>query len=373
MTILLAPDKFRGSLTAIEVCAAMNEGIRLVSQDIEIIAVPMADGGEGTAEILTYNAGGQMKTCEVLDPLGRKIQSSFGLSANKQTAYIEMASASGLKLLQINEYNPFKTSTSGTGQLIQKALEAGVKKIILGIGGSATNDAGIGMAAAMGWQFLDRDNIILEPCGENLIKIEHIIEPRNKIQAAVEVACDVSNPLFGLNGAAYVYAPQKGATPEMVLDLDNGLKHFATIVKRDFNLELNIAGAGAAGGLGTGALFFLNATLKSGIEIIMEQTNFKDKLEKADLVLTGEGKIDEQTLHGKLISGIGLTAKHSKKPVAALCGSLCVSPQELSKIGITYAASVINKPMELEEAMTTAYDAVKESTFSLVSLFVNRF
>ena len=159
----------------------------------------------------------------------------------------------------------------------------------------------------------------------------------------------------------------------MFLYLDNGLQHFATIVKRDFGIELNIAGAGAAGGLGTGALFFLNATLKSGIEIIMEQTNFKDKLEKADLVLTGEGKIDEQTLHGKLISGIGLTAKHSKKPVAALCGSLCVSPQELSKIGITYAASVINKPMELEEAMATAYNAVKESTFSLVSLFVNRF
>lgn len=369
MTILLAPDKFRGSLTAIEVCEAMREGIRMVNPDIEIIAVPMADGGEGTAEILTYNAGGKMLSCEVFDPLNRPIDAAFGISANQKTAYIEMATASGLRLLQKHEQNPLKTTTYGTGQLIQKVIEMGVEHIILGIGGSATNDAGIGMAAVLGWVFLDKNGNELAPCGENLIQIEKIIRPQNEAKIKVEVACDVTNLLHGPTGAAYVYAPQKGATPEMVLELDNGLRHFAAVVHRDFGLDLNVAGAGAAGGLGAGALFFLNATLKSGIEIVMEETHFEEKLAKADLVITGEGKIDEQTLQGKLISGIGLAAQRRAKPAAALCGTISVPPSELTMIGIVYVASVINKPMTLDEALTTAFQAVKEKTFSLVNLF----
>lgn len=367
--IVLAPDKFRGSLTATEVCAAMSEGIRQVIPNAEIIALPMADGGEGTAEILTLITGGQMLSKEVADPLGRPIQASYGLSG--QTAYIEMATASGLKLLSQNERNPLKTSTYGTGQLIQDAIEKGVKRLVLGIGGSATTDAGIGMAAALGWKFLDANNQELEPNGENLTRIEQIIPPSQPIaDLHIEVACDVNAPLFGPEGAAYLYAPQKGATPLMVKQLDEGLQHLSAVVQRDFGKNLaQTAGAGAAGGLGFGALFFLNATLKEGIKIVMEQTEFHKHLLGANLVLTGEGKIDEQTLQGKLIAGIAQAARAQSIPSVALCGTLLVSPQDIQRIGLSYAVSILPRPMTLNEAIAYAYTGVKDSTLSLMQLF----
>lgn len=367
--IVLAPDKFRGSLTATEVCAAMSEGIRQVIPNAEIIALPMADGGEGTAEILTLITGGQMLSKEVADPLGRPIQASYGLSG--QTAYIEMATASGLKLLSQNERNPLKTSTYGTGQLIQDAIEKGVKRLVLGIGGSATTDAGIGMAAALGWKFLDANNQELPPNGENLIRIEQIIPPSQPIaDLHIEVACDVNAPLYGPEGAAYLYAPQKGATPLMVKQLDEGLQHLSAVVQRDFGKNLaQTAGAGAAGGLGFGALFFLNATLKEGIKIVMEQTEFHKHLLGANLVLTGEGKIDEQTLQGKLIAGIAQAARAQNIPSVALCGTLLVSPQDIQRIGLSYAVSILPRPMTLNEAIAYAYTGVKDSTVSLMQFF----
>ncbi len=372
MQILLAPDKFRGSLTAIEVCEAMKEGALLANPSAKVMMLPMADGGEGTTEILTYNAGGHLEEIEVLDPLGRLIKASFGLSKNKNIAFVEMAAASGLHLLKPNEYNPLITNTFGTGQLILSALSWGAEKIVLGIGGSATNDAGTGMAAALGWKFLDKNQKELYPCGENLAKIEKIMLPQRPLAPFhCLVACDVTNPLSGPNGAAYVYAPQKGATEQMVESLDAGLAHFAQIVHRDFGIQLNTIGAGAAGGLGAGTLFFLNATLKSGIEIVMEQTKFYDYAAQSDLILTGEGKIDIQSLQGKLIGGIGAAAKKLKKPVVAICGTLLIEPQKLQEIGILYTTSIINRPMNLEEALANAYQGVLETTFSLVSFYEN--
>lgn len=368
MKFLLAPDKFRGSLTAYEVCQAMSEGIREIIPEAEIAVLPMADGGEGTAEILTLNAGGKMHTAFVSDPLGRTIEAEYGLSADGKTAFVEMATASGLRLLQADERNPLKTTTFGTGQLIQDALQKGADHIILGIGGSATTDGGVGMAAALGWQFLDQQGYALPPTGESLINISQILPPRQRIGLTVEVACDVTAPLFGAEGAAHVYAPQKGANAEMVAQLEAGLQHLAKVVERDFGVDIaQLPGTGAAGGLGFGALFFLKATLKEGVKIVMEQTRFETQLTDADLVLTGEGKIDGQTLQGKLIAGIAGAAQKQNIPVAALCGALMVSPSDLQSLGITYATSVLPHPMTLSEAIPYAYEGVRNSTRYLVN------
>jgi len=371
MKILLAPDKFRGSLTAPEVCVAMREGILKAVPNAEISAIPMADGGEGTATILTFNAGGQMLTVAVSDPLGRKINAEFGLSADGQTAYLEMATASGLRLLQSEERNPLLTTTFGTGELIQEAVNKGAKQLILGIGGSATTDGGIGMAAALGWHFLDKNDQNLNPIGENLICIQKIIPPITFPSIDIQVACDVTAPLYGLYGAAYVYAPQKGADAEMVVKLDEGLRHLATIIQRDFGVDLaQVEGTGAAGGLGFGLLFFLKATLKEGVKIVMEQTGFEEKLRGVDLIFTGEGKIDEQTLQGKLIAGIAQAAHQKQIPVVALCGTLLISAEEVQSIGLNYAASILNRPMTLDEAIAYAHQGVSESAYLLAKLFL---
>ena len=373
MKFLLAPDKFRGSLTASEVCLAMTEGIREIFPEADIVALPMADGGEGTAEILTFNAGGEMHTALVSDPLGRSITAAYGLSFDGKTAFIEMATASGLRLLDADERNPLKTTTLGTGQLIREALQKGANRLILGIGGSATTDGGIGMAAALGWQFLDAKGAVLTPNGESLEKINQILPPHEASipdvsSMIIEVACDVTAPLFGPEGAAYVYAPQKGADAAMVAQLDEGLRHLAKIISRDFGVDIaQVPGTGAAGGLGFGALFFLKATLKEGVRIVMEQTHFETHLADTNLVLTGEGKIDEQTLQGKLIAGIAGAAQQRNIPVAALCGALLVAPTDLNQLGITYATSILPKPMSLEEAILFAKEGVRNSTRYLVN------
>lgn len=370
MKILLAPDKFRGSLTAAEVCEAMSEGIRKAIPHAEILAIPMADGGEGTAEILTHNVGGQMHSVSVSDPLGRKIMAELGLSADGKTAYLEMAAASGLRLLQPHERNPLQTSTFGTGELIQEALNKGAQQLILGIGGSATTDGGVGMAAALGWRFEDKSGQNLVPNGGNLRQIQKIIPPADFPYIDIQVACDVTAPLYGPTGAAYVYAPQKGADAEMVAQLDEGLKHIATLIQRDFGVDLaQVAGTGAAGGLGFGLLFFLNATLKEGVKIVMEQTHFEKKLLGVDFVVTGEGKMDAQTLQGKLIAGIANAAQHNGIPVVALCGTLLISPEEVQRIGLSYATSIINRPMTLDEAIAYAHQGVSDSAYQLVKLF----
>jgi len=373
MNILVAPDKFRGSLEAVEVCRAIEEGILLAFPSADITSVPLADGGEGTAEILTRQAFGTKLKAEVRDPLGRLIEASYGISKNKKTAFIEMAAASGLSLLTIEEHNPLLANTYGTGELIKHALDQGVQEIILGIGGSATTDGGTGMAAALGYRFYNEKNLLIEPNGASLIEIQSIdstyADPRlNAVQ--ITVACDVTNPLTGLNGAAYIYGPQKGASPEMVKMLDNGLRKLAEIATETFgeNVSQN-PGAGAAGGLGAGCLWFLNAVLKDGTSIVMEQTRLGQLIENADLVITGEGKVDEQTLNGKVVKGLADYCQKSGVPLAVVCGTLQITPEQVRAAGMTYAVSVLNRPMDLNVAQKEAFDLVKDATFHLVRLF----
>lgn len=373
MNILVAPDKFRGSLEAAEVCDAVTDGVKKAYPNAKVTAIPLADGGEGTSRILTQQANGLEVTVTVLDPLNRPIKATYGLSEDHQVAFIEMAAASGLGLLKTEERNPLRTSTFGTGQLIADALDRGVKKIILGIGGSATTDGGIGMAEALGYAFKDADGHTLLPNGESLGKIASIDTHNADSRLAlvhVVVACDVTNPLFGKDGAAFVYGPQKGADPEMVVQLDHGLENLAHVATRAFGRDVSLVpGAGAAGGLGAGCMWFLNAALKDGISIVMEQCNISSLVENADLVITGEGKVDEQTLAGKVVKGLAGLCKSHRVPLAVVCGTLQITPEQARGAGMTYAVSVLNRPMDLNAAQSEAFQLVSDATFQLVRLF----
>ncbi|MCF2502946.1 glycerate kinase [Dyadobacter sp. CY107] len=373
MNILIAPDKFRGSLEALDVCQAVREGILLAFPEANVTTIPLADGGEGTAKILTRQAQGNSIAAKVNDPLGRIITASYGLSADGQTAFIEMAAASGLALLSTEERNPLLTSTYGTGQLIKDALDKGVKDIILGIGGSATTDGGIGMAMALGYRFYNESKELLPPKGETLNKISRIDSEESDGRLAavsITVACDVTNPLFGPNGAAYIYGPQKGADPAMVEVLDEGLQNLSAIASAAFGRDIsNQPGAGAAGGLGAGCLWFLNAVLKDGVSIVIEQTRIAERIQNADLVITGEGKVDEQTLSGKVVKGLADFCNINNVPLAVVCGTLQITPQQVRNAGITYAVSVLNRPMDLDQAQAEAFGLVKDATFHLVRLF----
>jgi glycerate kinase len=373
MRILVAPDKFRGSLEAEDVCSAIEAGIKLAYPQAHVTSIPLADGGEGTMSILTNLSGGAIVNVIVDDPLGRPVDAQYGLSQDGNIAFIEMAAASGLKLLSKDEHNPLKTSTYGTGQLLLNAIEKGVKKIILGIGGSATTDGGIGMAAALGYRFLDEEGNLLQPTGGNLAHISRIdssevYEGLGSLN--VTVACDVTNPLYGLNGAAYIYGPQKGADLQMVEVLDAGLRNLNNIASETLGENIsNLPGAGAAGGLGAGCMWFLKATLQNGVGIVMEQAGIENLVRNSDLVITGEGKVDQQTLSGKVVLGLADICKQYQVPLAVVCGTLLISPEETRSAGITYAVSVLNKPMDLDEAQHNAFTLVKEATFNLARLF----
>ncbi|MFN3315596.1 MAG: glycerate kinase, partial [Raineya sp.] len=299
--IIVATDKFKGSLSAIEACQAIGEGIRNVLPQAKIVQIPLADGGEGTLEILAQTLKAQKQEISVSNPLFKPTKAFWALAG--KTAFMEMAQASGLALLPKNLQNPMLTTTYGVGEMIRNALGKGVKKIVLGIGGSATNDAGIGMAAALGVKFLDKNGKEIVPIGKNLIEIAEI-DPSESVfehkKVKFLVACDVKNPLYGENGAACVYAKQKGANYEQIRLLDEGLCHFAEIVKQKLGKDFaHTQGAGAAGGLGFGLMTFCNAQLVSGIDLVLETLNFEKHLPQTQLIFTGEGKIDAQTLQGK--------------------------------------------------------------------------
>jgi len=351
MNILIAADSFKDALDATGVCQAIERGILTAMPDASIRCFPLADGGEGAAQILTFHSGGRQIQCQVKDPLFRTVPATYGLSGNGKTAFIEMAQASGLQLLKPEERNPLDTTTFGTGELIADALRRGVHRIVLGIGGSATNDGGMGMATALGWRFLDATGHPLAPVGRNLGRV-HRIAGKAEIKARIEVICDVDNPLYGPIGAAQVYAPQKGANAAAVAELDAGLTHFAELLKvYSGKAVAHLPGAGAAGGLGAGAMVFLNAQMRPGIEAVMEYTGFESALTGIDLVVTGEGKIDRQTLHGKLISGVCRRAKAHGIPVIAFCGALVASASEIREIGLLAAFPISNKPQSLPEAL----------------------
>ena len=363
MKILIATDKFKDSLTAKEVCEGLKKGILRTFPTVEIEILPLADGGEGTLETLQSVWGGQFANCEVHDPLSRKIKANYLWIEEKQTAIIEMARASGIELLKQNERNCLITSTFGTGELIKDALEKGAKEIILTVGGSATNDAGIGMASALGYEFVDENSNKIEPIGRNLSIIFKII-PKNihpKLsQTKFTVATDVSNPFYGRDGAAYVFSPQKGADKQAVEHLDVGLKNISQLIKKDFNIDLQtISGSGAGGGIGGGAVAFLNAEIKSAAQWILEINQVENKMKGADVLITGEGKIDSQTWQGKLISQLVLQAKTTQTPVILVCGTLHDVESIITQNTILYASSILNEPMKLENALENASQLIE--------------
>ena len=358
MKIVIAPDSYKESLSALEVAQAVEAGFRQVFPDAEYVLVPVADGGEGTVDAMVAATGGRKEIVTVTGPLGEPVEAFYGLTGDGGTAVIEMAAASGLMLVPAAARNPLRTSSRGTGELIRAALDAGARRFILGIGGSATNDGGAGMVQALGARLLDLEGRELDGSGGDLARLERIdvsaLDPR-LAECRIEVACDVDNPLTGARGASAVFGPQKGATPEMVQALDANLARLARIVGRDLGVAVDtVPGAGAAGGMGAAMLAFFGATLKPGIEIVTAAVDLDDHVRDADLVITGEGRIDFQTVHGKTPIGVARVAKRHGKPVIGIAGSLGAEVGVVHAHGIDAVFSVLGKPCTLDEALRDA-------------------
>jgi len=372
MKFILAPDKYKGSLSGQEFCDAVESGIRKVFPNADIVKRPLADGGDGTIEVVGHYLNASSVAVNVKDPMFRDITTHYLLSDNKQTAFIEMSEASGYKLLKKEEMNCMDTTTLGTGEMIVDAMDKGAKKIVLGIGGSATNDGGMGMATALGYSFLGEDGNVLEPIGKNLPHVGKIdcsaVHPKLK-QTKIQVACDVNNPFYGEQGAAKIYGAQKGASKEEIAYLDEGLKSFAEVLKSVFDVDVQeIPGAGAAGGVGGGAVVFLNAELTSGVDLVMQMAKFDEVLAGADWVITGEGQLDGQTFSGKTINGVIQAAKKNKVPIAAFCGSIDVSIEEMQQMGLDYAVSILNQIGSLDDAKAKSYHNLELTSYNFAHL-----
>ena len=349
MKIAIVPNAFKRSLTAAQAADCMERGLRKALPGCAFVKVPVADGGDGTVQTIVEATGGRAVSCSVSDPLGRSIRSVFGLTGDGGTAVIEMALASGLALLNPDERNPMLTSTRGTGELIRAALDLHVKTILIGIGGSATNDGGMGMARALGVRFLDERGHALDDHGGALNRLSRIdvsgLDERLK-QVAVDVACDVDNPLCGPRGAAPVYGPQKGATPAQVEQLDRGLERLAAVIQRDLGVDVSsLPGAGAAGGLGAGLVAFLGGRMRPGAELVARVLGLADKLAGCDLVITGEGRLDGQTAFGKAPAGVAKIARELGIPVIAICGSLGPNADNVRSVGIEAFFSALEEPV----------------------------
>ena len=363
-TVVLAPDKFKGSLTGTQFCEIVG-GI-LQKNSVNVINLPIADGGDGTIDVINHYLSGELVSAKVNDPLFRPVDAKYFYSKETQKAFIEMAEASGMKLLRKEEQNCMYTTTFGTGELILDTIKKGAKHIILGIGGSATNDCGIGMATALGYQFFDKNGNTVQPKGSELIKIRKIdiskVDSRLK-DMKIEVACDVSNPLYGRNGAAYTYARQKGASDKEIEVLDQGLEHFAKIIEQTFNINpQKIKGSGAAGGMGIASVIFLKAPLIPGIDLIKQLASFDSKIKNADWIITGEGQLDEQTLSGKALTGVIDSAKKYQIPVGVFCGHSTLNEKESNDFGIDYVSTVMEHAKNLDDAMIHVETYLKEMT-----------
>jgi glycerate kinase len=355
MKILIAPDSFKDSLSSVEVANAIERGLKTAFKGFLIKKVPVADGGEGTVDSIINATGGKFVENKVHDPLMRLIKAKWGISGNSGTAIIEMAAASGIELLKMNERNPWVTTTYGTGELIKHALDNNCRKFIIGIGGSATNDGGVGMAMALGTRFLDKNGEIIGYGGGALSEINSIdlsgLDSRAG-ESEFIIACDVNNPLYGPTGASHVYAKQKGAAEEMRYNLDDNLLHYANVIKKSIGKDVSgIPGSGAAGGLGAGFLAFLNSHLESGFGIVKNEVGLEEHCKWADVVITGEGKIDEQTKFGKTPKGVADVAKMFNKKVIAIGGTLGKNYTELYNCGFDAIFSIMDKPMTLDAAL----------------------
>lgn len=372
MKIVIAPDSFKESLTALHVCEAVEKGIRTHFPDAEISKVPMADGGEGTVQSLVDATGGQIIQAKVTGPLDKEVEAFYGILGDGKTAVIEMAAASGLHHVPVDRRNPLITTTRGTGELILKALDHKVKHIIIGIGGSATNDGGAGMAKALGAKLLDANGAEIKEGGGSLDQLASIdltnLDPR-LAEVKVEVACDVDNPLTGETGASAVFGPQKGATPDMVKRLDRNLAHYAAVIEKEMNIHIqSVPGAGAAGGLGGGLLAFLSAELKPGVDIVIEATQLESYIKDADLVITGEGRIDGQTIYGKTPIGVAKTAKKHSVPVIAIAGSIGTGSEAVYEHGISALFSVVPGAVDLSEALEKAGENIERTAKNVASV-----
>lgn len=371
--VVIAPDSFKESLSALEVAEAIERGFRQVYPQAQYVKLPMADGGEGTVDSMVAATGGEIVWVEVTGPLGQPVQAFYGLLGDGETAVIEMAAASGLHLAPKALRDPRITTSYGTGELILAALERGVKAIILGIGGSATNDGGAGMMQALGARLLDDKQNPLLPGGTALAQLAQIdlseVDPRLQ-QVSVTAACDVDNPLCGPHGASAVFGPQKGATPEMVTQLDSALSHFGSLLQQATGREvINTPGAGAAGGMGAALLGMLNARLRPGIEIVIETLRLEEALCDADLVITGEGRLDSQSIHGKTPIGVARVAKRHGLPVIGIAGSLSKDYQVVHQHGIDAAFSVLDRIVTLDEALTEAADNLEVTARNVAAVW----
>jgi glycerate kinase len=358
MKIVIAPDSYKESLSAMDVAIAIEQGFKQILPNAQYIKLPMADGGEGTVQSLVDATGGEIIAHTVTGPLGEPVTGFYGLMGDGKTAIIEMAAASGLHLVSPEKRNPLITTTFGTGELIEAVLDKGVEHIIVGIGGSATNDGGLGMAQALGIRLLDDTGEPLGFGGGELSKLHTIdmrdLDPR-LAQVRLEVACDVDNPLCGPQGASHVFGPQKGATPEMVEQLDRNLAHYANVIKGQLGQDvLNRPGAGAAGGLGAALMGLLNADLRPGIEIVMDAVNLEEIVADTDLVITGEGRIDSQTIHGKTPVGVARVANKHFVPVIGIAGCLSQDCGVVHEHGIDAVFAVVNRSMDLPTAFAEA-------------------
>ena len=364
MKIVVAPQEFKGSISALNVSKAAKKGILKVFPKADIVICPVADGGDGTLETLVEISGGSKKQCSVYDPLGKKINTEWGGMGDNKTAVIEMARMCGLALLELNERDPLKATTFGLGQTINNALDQGFRKFIIGIGGSATNDGGVGMAQALGVEVLDKHGSQIPWGGAALAEASSIdvseIDKRVS-ESEFMVACDVTNPLTGPEGASAVYGPQKGATPEMVAKLDEALSNLANVIKKDLNKEVSQhAGAGAAGGLGAGIMAFLGGELRAGVDIVLDTVQIDEKLKGADIVITGEGAMDFQTVYNKAPIGVAKRASQLGIPTIGICGMLGKDYQVVHNNGIEAAISITNGPMSLSESSKNANELVEE-------------
>ncbi|EQG64466.1 glycerate kinase family protein [Clostridioides difficile DA00154] len=377
MKILISIDSLKGSLSSIEAGNAIKKGVLKVKEDAQVKILPLADGGEGTVDALVQGMNGKKETIEVTGPIAKKVDATYGLLKNTSTAIIEIAQASGLTLVPTELRNPLYTTTYGVGEIIKEAINKGYRNFIVGIGGSATNDAGIGMLQALGFEFYDKNNKLVGLGGKVLNEIRHIkIENRLKEldECKFKIACDVNNPLFGKNGAAYIYGSQKGATSEIIEELDNGLRNFSKVVKNYLSKDVaNVEGAGAAGGLGFAFLAFLDSKLESGIKIILEEIKLEEELKDADFVITGEGRLDNQTAMGKAPIGVAKLAKKYGVKVIGLAGATTEDAVKCNEEGIDAYFSIVNRAMTIEEAMdkATASENMTATTTQIFNLITS--
>ena len=371
MKIVIAPDSYKESLSATEVTQAIEKGFREIFPDAHYVSVPVADGGEGTVEAMIAATQGAEHTASVTGPLGERVDACWGMSGDGNTAFIEMAAASGLALVPPELRNPLMTTSRGTGELILHALEHGARNIIIGIGGSATNDGGAGMVQALGAKLCDANGTEIGHGGGSLMSLNTIdisgLDPR-LASCTIRVACDVTNPLTGEQGASRIFGPQKGATDAQIVELDNNLSHYADVIKKSLRVDVkDVPGAGAAGGMGAALMAFLGAELRSGIEIVTQALNLEEHIHDCTLVVTGEGRIDSQSIHGKVPVGVAKVAKKYHKPVIGIAGSLTRDVGVVHQYGIDAVFSVLTSIGTLEEAFRGAFDNIYRASRNIAA------